>query len=68
MNQDHALTCYLDLPGGRRVEVGMTVFSEPLFPTPNEPDVERIPRLDEWADICGKLATMQISRIESKTA
>lgn len=66
MTTDHALTCYLDLPGGRRVEVGMTVTAEPLIPTPGEPDVERMPRLDEWADICGKLATLQISTIKTK--
>jgi hypothetical protein len=65
---DHALTCYLDLPGGRRVEVGMTVYAEPLIPTPNEPDIEREPRLDEWGEICAKLATLQISSIRSKTA
>ena len=42
----------------------MTVTCEPLFPTPGEPDVERAPALNEWADICGKLATMQLTRIE----
>lgn len=67
MDQNHELTCYLDLPGGRRVEVGMTVTAEPIFPTPNEPDDVRAPRLDEWAEICGKLATMQISSIKTKT-
>ena len=64
MDPNYALTCWLDLPGGRRVEVGMTVTCEPLFPTPGEPDVERAPALNEWADICGKLAMMQLSRIE----
>lgn len=68
MDQDHAMTCYLELPGGRRVEVGMTVFAEPLFPTPNEPDVERAPALHEWAEICGKLATLQLTMIKTKTA
>lgn len=65
MSSTHALTCYLELPGGRRVEVGMTVYDEPLFPTPNEPEVERMPRLDEWADICGKLTTLQLTMIEA---
>lgn len=64
METTHALTCYLDLPGGRRVEVGMTLTAEPLIPTPCEPDVVRAPMLHEWADICAKLASMQISRIE----
>lgn len=58
MNQDHAMTCYLELPGGRRVEVGMTVYAEPLMPTPSEPELIREPRLDEWADICAALATL----------
>lgn len=66
MEKSHALTCYLELTGGRRVEVGMTVTQDPLIPTPGEPDVERAPALHEWADICGMLATMQISRIEMK--
>lgn len=66
MDKNHSLTCYIDLPGGRRVEVGMTVYAEPLFPTPNEPDVERMPRLDEWAEICGKLATLQLTTIQTK--
>lgn len=66
MEKDHAITCFIDLPGGRRVEVGITVIAEPLFPTPNEPEVERMPRLDEWADICGKLATLQFSSIKTK--
>ena len=61
MTQDHALTCYLDLPGGRRVEVGITVYADPLFPTPSEPDVVRPPALHEWAEICGKLSTMQVT-------
>ncbi len=64
MEKSHALTCYLDLPGGRRVEVGMTVYEEPLFPTPNEPEIDRQPLLSEWADICGKLATLQISLVK----
>lgn len=68
MDSDHQLTCYLELPGGRRVEVGMTVYAEPLFPTPNEPEVERMPRLDEWADICEKLATLQLSTIKTKNS
>ena len=50
MNPDHALTCFIELPGGRRVEVGMTVTAEPLLPTPNEPEVQRAPGLHEWAD------------------
>lgn len=44
----------------------MTVTAEPLFPTPNEPEIVRMPRLDEWADICGKLAMMQMSSIKTK--
>lgn len=64
MTTDHALTCYLDLPGGRRVEVGITVTEEPLIPTPGEPDVERPPHLHEWAEICAKLATLQLSSIK----
>lgn len=66
MDPEHELTCYIDLPDGRRVEIGMTVTAEPLFPTPNEPEITRAPRLDEWAEICGKLATMQISNIKTK--
>lgn len=68
MDKDHALTCYIELPGGRRVEVGMTVYAEPLFPTPNEPDIEREPRLDEWTEICGKLATLQDMTVKPKQA
>lgn len=66
MTEEHAITCYLELPGGRRVEVGMTVYAEPIFPTPNEPEVIREPRLDEWADICGKLAMLQLTTIKSR--
>jgi hypothetical protein len=66
MDPDHELTCYIDLPGGRRVEVGITVIAEPLFPTPNEPDIVRAPALHEWADICRKLATLQFSSIKTK--
>ena len=46
------------------MEVGITVTAEPLLPTPGEPDVERAPMLHEWADICGKLAMLQLTRIE----
>ena len=60
MSQSHASTCYFNLPGGRRVEVGMTLFEDPLFPTPNEPDIERAPALHEWAEICEKLAAMHV--------
>lgn len=66
MDHEHSLTCYLELSGGRRVEVGMTVYAEPIFPTPNEPEVVREPRLDEWAEICGKLAMLQVTTIKSK--
>lgn len=59
-HQAHALNCSLDLPGGRRVEIGMTVIAEPLIPTPAEPDVERAPALHEWADICAAMARMDL--------
>jgi hypothetical protein len=64
---DHAITCYLELPGGQRVEVGITVLEEPLIPTPSEPEVQRAPALHEWADICHRLAThqMTISKAEA---
>ena len=65
MNPDHSLTCYLELPGGRRVEVGMTVTAEPLLPTPNEPEVQRAPGLHEWAEICGKLGTLQMTLVKT---
>lgn len=64
MAPNHSFTCYLDLPGGRRVEVGMTVTEEPLFPTPNEPDIQRAPGLHEWADICAKLARCEMTVME----
>lgn len=67
MNSDHAMTCFIDLPAGRRVEIGMTVVEEPLFPTPGEPDQERVPMVHEWADICAALATMNISSIKLRT-
>jgi hypothetical protein len=66
MNSDHAMTCFLDLPGGRRVEVGMTVTEDPLIPTPGEPDVERAPHLHEWAEICHSLASMNLTFKTSK--
>ena len=67
MNTTHATNCYFDLPCGRRVQVGMTVYEEPLMPTPNEPDVERAPALHEWADICQKLASMDVRFETTKT-
>ena len=67
MNQAHATTCFLDLPGGRRVEVGMTVHEEPLIPTPNEPDIERAPALHEWAEICRQLTAMNVRFETHKT-
>lgn len=60
MKTEHATTCYLNLPGGRRVEVGMTLTEDPLIPTPNEPDVERAPALHEWGEICLQLAAMNV--------
>lgn len=60
MQTTHATTCYFNLPGGRRVEVGMTITEDPLFPTPNEPDIERPPALHEWAEICEKLTAMHV--------
>jgi hypothetical protein len=38
----------------------MTITEDPLFPTPNEPDIERAPALHEWAEICEKLAAMHV--------
>jgi len=60
----HSLTCFLELPGGRRVEVGMTVTEDPLFPTPNEPDIQRAPGLHEWADICAMLTRNEMTVME----
>ena len=67
MTTDHSITFFLDLPGGRRVEVGMTVTEEPLIPTPGEPDVEREPHLHEWAEICAKLARLDTTFIKTKS-
>lgn len=66
MTTTHATTCYFELPGGRRVEVGMTITEDPLIPTPNEPDIERAPALHEWPEICQKLAAMDV-RFEHRT-
>lgn len=58
------LTGWLELPSGHRVRVRMTVFEEPLFPTPNEPEVTRVPLVTEWARIVGKMARMEFTRME----
>ncbi len=60
MDKNHATTCYFELSGGRRVEVGMTITEDPLFPTPNEPDIERAPALHEWAEICQQMTAMNV--------
>jgi hypothetical protein len=67
MTTAHATTCYFELPGGRRVEIGMTIIEDPLIPTPNEPDIERAPALHEWPEICQKLAAMDVRFERLKT-
>jgi hypothetical protein len=38
-----------------RVEILIRVIDEPHFPTPNEPEVSRIPGVGEWITITDRL-------------
>ena len=56
---------WMELPSGHRVRARITVFEEPLFPTPNEKEISRVPLITEWARIVAKLAHLDFTRMES---
>ena len=58
MTQGPEMTCMLELPGGLRCEVSMTVIGERVYPTPGEPDTRRAPLATEWTAILMKLMRM----------
>lgn len=58
------MTLKIELAGGLRAEVGITVFDEPVFPTPCEPEVRREPMAAEWAEILGKMIRMNFTSVE----
>ena len=63
---DTELTAWMELPGARRVRVRVTVFQEPNFPTPNEPEIERMPMVHEWADIVSRMERLDFVKIETR--
>jgi hypothetical protein len=60
------LTAWLELKDGTQVRVKVCAFEEPALPTPNEPEIARVPTLYEWPAIVAKMARLEFSRIESQ--
>ncbi len=58
------MTCWIELPD-RKVSVRIAVHEEPEFPTPLERGRVRVPMVTEWAAILGKLAKLEIVRVET---
>ncbi len=58
------LTCWIELPD-RKVRVRICVHEEPEFPTPHERGRVRVPMVNEWPEIVGRLEKMEVSRFET---
>ena len=59
------LTAWLQLPGDVKVRVKVSAFEEPRLPTPNEPEIARVPKIMEWPVIVGKMARLDFTSLEA---
>jgi hypothetical protein len=64
----HEFTGWLRLKDDLNVRVKLCVFEDPKHPTPNEPEIARVPTMNEYPQILAKMARMDFDRIETQTA
>ena len=62
--QPTGVIAWFDLPGGRSVCVALSVEEDPLIPTPQEPDVRRMPQIHEWPEILAGLMKFEFTSIQ----